>query len=488
LTCTAGHFCLLDTFALGDSTLCQRGHYCPAGTTSMIACPSGYYNKILGASSIAQCLACDAGKTCPAGSVDDSAACPAGYWCTSRTGALGDSIPPQPCPAGRYGAGRTGLESGGSCEACPSGSYCVEGSDWPEPCPQGKFSNTVEAPSLGNCQSCSVGFACPLTGLTAPSSPCAPGHYCPLGTRFAFEFPCPAGTFTDATSLSDPNACSACPQGYFCPPGTGGALNPPQPCTLGSYCPQSSSAPLPCAPGTFANRYHLTDASACDACPASSYCVGGATTISGPCAAGHFCPRNTPTATSNPCPAGTFTTSTALTNAEECSVCPVGHYCPIGSTNAQACPAGSFGASTHQSTSTCTTCTAGHECPSTGLSAPIQCTKGFYSVAGIASHISEQDPNVPILFSFCFECVFPHFVYVCILNVPLFPGTSACTACTEGYYCPEDATTYAVMVTSYKCPAGTVSFYYTLPFFVYSSLSLLLESTLTYSKLYSYLR
>lgn len=48
---------------------------------------------------------------------------------------------------------------------------------------------------------CELGYACPFTGMTAMSVPCAAGYYCPLGTQFTTQYACPSGTYSDATNL-----------------------------------------------------------------------------------------------------------------------------------------------------------------------------------------------------------------------------------------------------------------------------------------------
>ncbi|KAH3750587.1 hypothetical protein DPMN_185114 [Dreissena polymorpha] len=56
------------------------------------------------------------------------------------------------------------------------------------------------------------------------------------------------------------------------------------------------------------------------------------TTLSGtlppqPCAQGHYCPEMTTAPDQYPCPAGTFTTSSSLSDASQCTNCTAGYYC-----------------------------------------------------------------------------------------------------------------------------------------------------------------
>ena len=64
--------------------------------------------------------------------------------------------------------------------------------------------------------------------------------------------------------------------------GTGGV------CTIGHSCPSGSSAPVPCAAGTYNN---VTGQSSCPQCPAGYYCVAQTDDYSlYPCPAGRFNP------------------------------------------------------------------------------------------------------------------------------------------------------------------------------------------------------
>ena len=56
----------------------------------------------------------------------------------------------------------------------------------------------------------------------------------------------------------------------------GDAVTEPQPCQRGHYCPAMTTSPdqWPCPPGTFTNRSDLSDASECTNCTAGYYCTG----------------------------------------------------------------------------------------------------------------------------------------------------------------------------------------------------------------------
>ena len=108
-----------------------------------------------------------------------------------------------------------------------------------------------------------------------------PGYYCPEGTSEYDQFPCLPGTYGASEGLRSADECSPCPAGYVCTHGTtdfGDPTTQPQPCKQGYYCPAMTTAPdrWPCPPGTFSNRSDLTDASECTNCTAGYYCRGRA--------------------------------------------------------------------------------------------------------------------------------------------------------------------------------------------------------------------
>lgn len=72
-------------------------------------------------------------------------------------------------------------------------------------------------------------------------------------------------------------------------------------CPQGTYCPEGSSAPLGCPPGTYNPSMAMGN---CTECPAGSICLNNATTP---------------------------------------AECPMYHYCPAGSSEGTMCPAGTYG-------------------------------------------------------------------------------------------------------------------------------------------------
>ena len=79
-----------------------------------------------------------------------------------------------------------------------SGYYCISGVDRPMP---GASNDSVTA----NC-------TCPVsTYFTGIGGICPVGHYCPTGTDIPNE--CPAGSYTDMLGQS---SCTTCPEGFYC--------------------------------------------------------------------------------------------------------------------------------------------------------------------------------------------------------------------------------------------------------------------------------
>ena len=78
---------------------------------------------------------------------------------------------------------------------------------------------------------------------------------------------------------------------------------------------------------------NMTGAAQCIICPMGRLCITGSI-APGDCEAGHYCPEGANA--SIPCPSGTFSNSTDLSEASECMICPPGKIyfllkCPIES-------------------------------------------------------------------------------------------------------------------------------------------------------------
>ncbi|XP_060567023.1 signal peptide, CUB and EGF-like domain-containing protein 2 [Ruditapes philippinarum] len=188
------------------------------------------------------------------------------------------------------------------------------------------------------------------------------------------------------------------------------------------------------------------------------------------CPIGHFCPNGS--SYPFPCPVGTFNNLIRQTSCQVCLpgvycpsealyvglMCPVGHFCPVGSSAPIQCAEGSFNRLTGQSS--CIVCPVGHMCP-TGVSSPIICPAGSYN------NLTGQ--------SACFDCPAGYYctlssnkteINVCPSTMYCPPGSAqpticpagtfnsligqgSCNICPVGFFCPSGSSQATL------CPAGT---------------------------------
>ena len=248
---------------------------------------------------------------------------------------------------------------------------------------------------------------------------------------------CFAGTLCAAGMIRAPDLTrDACPQGYYCPAATPSAI----PCPAGRY-------------GANTGLAALTD---CTITPAGKYSIAAATTPSGLCRPGYYCPAQSTSNTSLACPAGRYNSAYGAGNSSFCSLCVAGGYCPLHSALPLVCPAGyycpsgaSAGSACHPGTYSttlglisadqCLPCTGGYFCNGQGLTAPTGvCAAGYYCYSGCNS----STPSYPYSAS----------------AVVAFSGTVVGGAgsvvggiCPPGYYCPQNS------AVPTPCSAGTFS-------------------------------
>ncbi len=190
LTCPPGYYCYQ-----GNSVPypCLPGTYGPLiGQWSPVACSqcrAGTYNHYLGMSSANDCQNCTVGKYSPipgSMSPESCLTCPIGFFCP-----ITGQGPAIPCPAGKYGtttglavctdcaAGSYNSATGRSvvCQTCPIGSFCLQASVTPTPCPAGRFGSTTGLATSTCTGTCTAGYywcvfsvACALIRLL-PASP-----------------------------------------------------------------------------------------------------------------------------------------------------------------------------------------------------------------------------------------------------------------------------------------------------------------------------
>ena len=248
------------------------------------------------------------------------------------------------CPLGTYGvmaAGTSQAQACATCDAgyfcgvlgtisstkslCPVGGYCPAGSSFALSCPAGTLSLLSGQSSDATCATCPRGFYCPSAGTSSLSS-CPLNFFCPAGTSNFLSSPCPGGTYGTSTGLYSSTQC--------------------QNCTIGSYC-VSGASPVSCPVGTYNPFQGGSSSTSCLPCQKAFACPStGMTAMTTLCAPGYYCPMGTTFATQYPCPSGTYSDSTMLTQQSECTPCPPGFRCNTGT-----------------STSTLATCIAGYYCP-----------------------------------------------------------------------------------------------------------------------------
>jgi hypothetical protein len=152
-------------------------------------------------------------------------------------------------------------------------------------------------------------------------------------------------------------------------------------CSLGHYCTAGTAAGLdkPCPAGTFSDSSLLKAATECSNCLPGFYCSGGNITVSGDCARGYYCPSKTKYPTQYSCPAGTYSNLTNLYSISQCTPCEPGYFCSEASTEMTACPNGTFSSKySSSSIGNCSICPAGYFCGEK-CSEPKSCGVGYYS-------------------------------------------------------------------------------------------------------------
>ncbi|XP_028320851.1 uncharacterized protein LOC114474630 [Gouania willdenowi] len=420
--CDSGHYCSSGASTpspveVASGGVCPAGYFCPQGTkySQQYPCPIGTWSNMIGAQNLSSCQACPPALYCnTSGLSQPSGMCDKGFYCS------GGAVSNRPTD------GVTG-------DICSVGHYCLMGSSSPVICPDGTFSNSTGAEV---CDDCPSGTYC-LSGEGV--QPCPAGHYC-VGGGVEGILPCPPGTYSPQIGLSQVEQCLICPAGFYCedwglfePTGPCQAgfyciagVNFPNPdgnfstglggaCPKGRYCPEGTSIPLLCPPGTYSNNFYLTDAFGCNSCPAGHYCgSAGLSHPSGLCQAGVYCPGGDTVGTGS-----------------EGGICPTAHYCPEASSTAVPCPAGTYTNLTGQSE--CSLCPAGYYCPErTRNFTEFPCPAGFYCPDG--TRYATQ-----------FPC--PRGYYN---PEPMTQSLDSCLPCPPGYYCEKERLTKV----SGKCKAG----------------------------------
>ena len=446
--CTAGHSCPSGV----DAGSCSSGQYAPAGSAACLPCPDGYYCSA-GTSVPAQCGSgrysnaagtgcnnCGTGFECPTSRASTRIACEAGKYTSSTTAIIclltENKYATSTCTTAGY------YISGGSCLACPAGSYCPD-IFGKFTCPAGTYSEAAKT----TCTVCPAGSQCPnvdgtsitvcaagyysLPGSTA-CTPCSIGHYCPQNDR-PLEKECDVGYYAPNIgqeicticpankNCRDKKTATPCPTHYYAEEGFGEC----QPCPAGQAC-NGGATPIDCSPG----YYSPEGDKFCHACPPGNYCPAKSSRPSS-CGAGKYS-SGSGSSSCLPCSAGEYSRE----GATACITCPAGYYCPATYTLPIRCGHGYYSPAMSVS---CTVCTPGYPCTSGSITpAPAEdaCPKGFYCPK-VTVNGFDVISIVP-----CSEGTYGNT-----------PGAStqlgACVSCTAGHYCPLKG-----MISQLPCPKG----------------------------------
>ncbi|KAF8822661.1 GCC2 and GCC3 domain-containing protein, partial [Cardiosporidium cionae] len=436
--CPLGHFCrkgTIDPFPCREGTyaphaghaacqICPDGKWCEEGAIHPILCPLGFYcaqghkfqcpnttlGEMEGLSSAEECSYCPIGKFCERQIIDPSLStgtllCTSGYYCslsslTVTDPSAGDIVVP------------LASNLSYSMVTCPFGSYCPEGSSFPERCANGMAVFRQGAASSTSCVNCLRGNSCNsaisvceegflCTGGAATTRPtrvggtlCSTGKYCSKGATKMWD--CPVGTVGETEGLT---VCTPCYAGYHCP-FIGMTSIVGFECSAGKYCPSGVGVEFYCPIGTFNPGTHRKD---CIRCPT-----------------GYVCNRSGLQKLTTPCPAGYFCTTSLNGDGSYINSidrCPAGFVCPEKTASPLPCHEGFYFDMTYRN---CSACPVSRACDRIAIASRFNttpCSAGFFCSGG--SRI-----NKPIL----------------------SPGGKLCG---EGKYCPLGST------TEHACPAGT---------------------------------
>lgn len=464
-SCSAGYICYsasITATPVGQTygDLCPAGSYCPAGTATVVSCPSGTFNNYQGQSDSSGCIICPVGFYCASAVLPyPSGPCDPGYFCgtqqTTATPAAGAAqagyfapggTPAQiPCLIGTY-QDQTAQSSCKACPAgsycpsagmssptaCPSGNYCPLGSTYYMPCVPGTFRATTGGTALTDCTPCSAGSYCGNYGLSSVSGNCAAGYFCEIGSPYQY----PSTLVDVAASFTQ---YGPCPLGYYCPAGT--TSRSANACPAGTYNPANlgmdSNACLKCTAGRYCTGTANTNDNSI--CPTNYYCPEGTTTgTSNPCTAGHFCAQGSDY--EKPCFPGTYSSAGSQSSCTNCpagsycvrgsssyTTCPIGYYCPLSTVyaNQYPCPPGTYNPSTGKvQSSDCVACDAGKYCDVYGIGSvtSLICSAGFYC----SGNAIVSKPMTGSTYGG--SCARGQFCPA---------GSSSATSCTAGSYCSK---------------------------------------------------
>ena len=225
---------------------------------------------------------------------------------------------------------------------------------------------------------CNPGYYCTGGSVVPTQHEAKPGYYTLSGAKNMSE--CAPGTFN---SRSIQSVCLGCEAGYYCPSYAMKTFDA-YICPEGNFCPQNSSTPQNCPPGTFSpiNKLGNVAVSSCTSCLGGFYCSTAALlNVTGPCNAGYYCIRGA-------------SSKIQAVKSSTGGPCPVGNYCPTGSRMPLPCPRGTYMPLTRNNGSIyylgvnffCDLCPRGKSCSTSGLTTyDGGIEKGYWSTVGAYS-------------------------------------------------------------------------------------------------------
>jgi len=203
---------------------------------------------------------------------------------------------------------------------------------------------------IEGCQANSPGFYNDANSYTEATTKCTDGYFC-APDRIKDElktsqFSCPKGS-TGMTSgaKSELEQCDLCREGNYCVEGT--SLSTQQSCLQGYFCPPGTSEKLQntCGAGFYGagtGGKHFSDT--CTMCASGNYCEQSSSSGT-TCPLGYFCFEYTDEKNKYPAMPGQYI-GAATGSLSGATTCPIGKYCPLGSTAPLDCPTGTVTAST----------------------------------------------------------------------------------------------------------------------------------------------
>ena len=444
--CTAGGFC---TSGATAPTVCPRGSYCVTGISEPEPCPLGTFGNSTGLRRVEDCTPCTAGMYCDGlGLTVPRDLCDPGFYCTEASYTSAPNAPGTPLVDDWSSIGGV----------CPHGHYCSTGSSYPQACPSGTYNNITGSSSISDCENCPAGTFCAGSANTEPTGFSKEGYYTHEGSSSSTQYEAPPGYFTK-TGASDPSpclpgtynpssvqtSCLVCPAGFYC---FNYSTITPVACPAGKYCTEGTDVPERCPASTYSSQLYLTNVTSCTVCPGGEYCdVNGLTAPAGLIKKGYYS-------------SGTARSRTPV-GEQYGGVCPLGSFCPEGSTGGTPCRNGTYGSTTGLTAgSECTLCPAGKynaEAGSTDSSSCLMCPEGFVCESGCSEPaVGVRGYYYPAGTSFVTQYPCPNGTFS---NRTQIVAESECFPCRPGMYCGEPGITSptATCDAGYYCGGGAAA-------------------------------